>query len=124
MWPPLQSTVYNHAPARALLGSNPFRFYLFGKIPETPGASELPYVAWQVINGSPENYLNRVPDMDEMTLQVDVYGQDQAQVTAASVAVRDAIEPKAHITFWRNMGQDPDTKLYRFTFVLDWHNPR
>lgn len=124
MWPPIQQAVYDHVPARTLLGPNPLRFYLFGKIPETEGAGGTPYATWQVINGSPENYLNRLPDMDAMTLQVDVYGVTQAESTAASVAVRDAIERRAHITFWRSMGQDPDTKLFRFTFTLDWHNPR
>jgi len=124
MWPPIQNAVQSSAAARAVLGTKPIRFYEFGSVPEVSGAAVKPYATWQVINGSPENYLNRLPDMDGMTLQVDVFGTDRNETTRAAVAIRDAIEAHAHITFWRSMGQDKQTKLFRFTFTIDWFNPR
>lgn len=119
MWPKLFELARAYAPAKALLqdGQGPFRFYAFGSAPQ---AEQRPYAVWQVEGGNPENYLNRRPDIDGMRIQIDTYAVTQVIATQVYEALRDAIEGRCHITFFRAMGQDKDTKLYRFAFIVDW----
>ena len=37
-----------------------------------------------------------------------------------SRALRDAVEPVAHIVAWRGESRDVDTRLYRYSFDVDW----
>jgi hypothetical protein len=102
----------------ALLGAGAdLRLYSFGEAPE--GVAK-PYAVWQLINGSPENYLSGRPDADGFTLQVDVYGTTGTSVRKVRDAIRDAIELQAHITRWGAEGRDPTTKNYRASFDVDW----
>lgn len=121
MFPPIFETV-NVAPVQALLktGSGPLRFFMFGMADQN---TPTPYAVWQMVYGTPENYINQVPDVDSFGLQVDVYAsQAQGADVARQVAeaLRDAIEPRAHITAWRGESRDPDTKDFVFTFEVDW----
>lgn len=125
MYPPIFAAV--DVPAvRALLksGQDPLRFYLFGKAPQNV---EKPYAVWRQVSGAPESYLGNVPDIDSYTTQIDVYASPtQGASVARSVAkaLRDAIEPHAHITFWMGDDIDPDTKNFTFRFQADWWTPR
>lgn len=101
---------------RAALG-NPPSIWPFGEVPE---GTPYPYAVWQSVGGSPENYINQTPDMDGYSLQVDVYGNTGESVTNVARALRDAIEPHAHITSWLGQSKDPETKRYRYTFSVDW----
>lgn len=100
-----------------LLGTNPVRLYPFGMQDDS---IVYPYAVWQNIGGSPENYLNQRPDADRYSLQVDVYGDTDADVIAVARALRDAIETKAYITRWGDQSRDPETKRYRYSFDVDW----
>ncbi|KPY70308.1 MULTISPECIES: DUF3168 domain-containing protein [Pseudomonas syringae group] len=101
----------------ALLGSEPTRLYPFGEAPE--GVAK-PYAVWQVITGSPENYLAGRPDVDGFTLQVDVYATTGAQARAVTDAISHAIELKAYVVRWGGESIDTETKLYRSSFDIDW----
>lgn len=101
---------------QAVLGDPP-ELWPFGEAPE---GTPYPYAVWQSVGGSPENYINQTPDMDGYSLQVDVYGNTSASVTAVAEALRDAIEPHAHITSWLGQNMDRETKRYRYTFSVDW----
>lgn len=106
----------------ALLGTGAgLRLYSFGEAPE--GVAK-PYAVWQVIAGSPENYLAGRPDVDSFTLQVDVYGVTGSSVRMVRTALRDAIELQAYITRWGGESRDPTTKNYRASFDVDWMVPR
>lgn len=117
MFPPIFSVCAASSAVRALLGEKPLRLYEFG---EADQKTPLPYAVWQTITGGPENYLGQRPDMDLFTIQVDVYGTDKTVVRNAAKALRDAIEPVAHITSYGGEGRDPDTKNYRYLFTVDW----
>lgn len=125
-FPPIFAAV-DVAPVRALLktGTGELRFYLFGRAPQ--GVAR-PYAVWRTAYGSPENYLDKVPDTDSFGVQVDVYadatpaGANQAR--AVAVALRNAIEPKAYITAWRGESRDPETGNYVYSFDCDWLTPR
>jgi hypothetical protein len=118
MYPPIFAVCSASSAVKALVGNSPVRLYPFG---EAPQGVIKPYVVWQVIGGSPENYINQVPDVDYYSLQVDVYGDDAASVRGVAEALRDAIEPVAYITAWRGESRDPETRDYRYSFDIDWH---
>lgn len=121
MYAPVFATV-DVPSVQALLktGTGPLRFYLFGKAPQN---STLPYAVWQTAYGTPENYLDRVPDVDSFGIQIDVYASPSQGASVArnvAQALRDAIEPHAHITSWRGDSTDPQTLNCRFSFDADW----
>ncbi|WP_134943230.1 DUF3168 domain-containing protein [Pseudomonas syringae] len=105
----------------ALLGVSPTRLYPFDDAPE--GVAK-PYAVWQVITGSPENYLAGRPDVDGFTLQVDVYATTGAQAREVTDAISHAIELKAYVVRWGGERKDTETKLYRSSFDIDWLVPR
>lgn len=117
MIPPVFPTAFASAAVKAALGTSPCRVYPFGEAPE---GVTLPYAAWQIITGSPENYLSNTPDTDSYTVQVDVYGATSASVLAAAKTLRDAFEPVAHIVRWGGTGRDPVTRNFSFSFDVDW----
>lgn len=123
MTPPI-FTAANVSAVKALLktGNGPLRFYAWGLSPQPP---VYPYAVWRFSFGAPENYLTNTPDIDSQTLQVNVYaadviGQRSEKARQIAEALRDAIEPLAHITAWRGESRDPDTRSYVFSFDVDW----
>jgi len=117
MYPPIFETCAADADVQSNLGVSPTRLYPFG---EAPAGVTKPYAVWQMITGLPENYLGQVPDMDSFSIQVDVYGPTVDAVRDAAEALRNAIEPVAHIIAWRSESRDPETRNYRYSFDVDW----
>ena len=117
MYAPIFTTISASAGVKALIGSNPVRCYPFGMAPQ---GVQLPYVVWQSITGSPENYINQTPDIDKFSIQVDVYATTETSARNVAKALRDVIEPLAYITSWRGESIDPDTLHKRFSFDVDW----
>lgn len=105
----------------AIFGSNPTRVYPFGLVEEAPVR---PYVVWQTIGGEPAHYLGDLPDIDGYSVQIDVYSDDPVSLLPAARAIRDAIEGQAYVTRWGDQVKDPETKLYRYSFDVDWLVPR
>lgn len=89
-----------------------------------PQGVALPYVVWQTVTGRPENFINQTPDIDKFSIQIDAYGLTEASARAVAKALRDVIEPVAHITSWRGESTDPDTLHKRFSFDVDWYVKR
>jgi len=104
-----------------IFGTNPTRVYPFGLVEQPP---QRPYVVWQTIGGEPAQYLGDRPDVDGYSLQIDVYTDDPASLLPAARAIRDAIEGQAYVTRWGAQVKDPETKLYRYSFDVDWLVPR
>ena len=125
MFAPIFQIVAASSAVTDLLGTAPVRFWPFGDAPEpTESGYALPYAAWQTVNGTPENYLGNAPDLDSYTLQVDVYAATGSSARAAAKALRDAIEPHAHIVAWRGESREAETKMYRYSFDVEWHAHR
>lgn len=105
----------------ALIGSDPVRFYRHGKAPQNVQA---PYVTWFLVSGLPENQLDGVPPIDRFSVQIDCWsnntGDGDEEVVELAKAIRDAIEPHAHMTGIPIDSQDPDTQRYRMgmTFTV------
>ncbi len=113
----------NVAPVKALLktGNGALRFYAFGMAPQ---GVAYPYAVWQLVGGSPENYLACSPDIDQSIVQVDVYAKTADSARSVAVVLRNAIEKHAYITSIRAEARDPDTNNYSFGFDSDWLTPR
>lgn len=125
MYPPIFAICAASSAVTALLGSAPVRLHGFGNAPQTGTEFyALPYAVWQHVGGLPENYLGTTPDIDSTTLQVDAYSATADEARAIAVALRDAIEPHAHIVSWRGESYEADTQLYRYSFDVDWWVPR
>ena len=60
-YPPVFTIAAAEPAVTALLGTSPVRMYPAGKAPQGVGK---PYATYQLVYGTPENYLGDVPDID------------------------------------------------------------
>lgn len=80
-----------------------------------------PYLTWTLIAAIPQNQLSGTPGVDASTIQVDCWSIDDAQCESLAEAVRDAVEPYAHMTgIPINTREQGGTKLYRIGLQFDW----
>jgi hypothetical protein len=86
---------------------------------EAPQDTTRPYVTWSLVAGVPDNELSSVARGDRYTVQVDCWHQTDAGIEALAKAVRNAIEPNAHMTGIILNNRDPQTKLYRIALQFD-----
>lgn len=121
MYPPIFMYANRSAQVRALLGGVPLRFYMFGEAPHSP---TYPYAVWQTVGGAPENYITNAPNIDRFGVQVDVYATSSSEARECVAALRDALEPYAHITGWSGESRDGETGSYRSGFEMDWWTHR
>lgn len=101
----------------ALLGDSPLRLFAHGEAEQNVAK---PYAVWQVVSGSPINYLNGQPDTDRYGLQIDVYATTAISADAVVTAMRKAIGKHAYITGFGVDTRDPETKNYRKGFDVAW----
>ena len=106
----------------ALLGKgSTLRLYLFG---EATQGVVTPYVIWQLVGGSPENRLAGIPDMDNFRIQLDAYADTAKEAREVGLALSAAVEPHAYVVSWNFEAREPDTRLYRFSFTVEFMTPR
>ena len=118
MFPPVFETLYANNAVRTIVGD---RIGAHGEIEQTAGR---PYITWQVIVGSPENTLGDLPPIDLVQIQINCLHSTDAGIRALAAAVRDAIEPHAHVTGIPVDQRDPETRLYWVAIQADWWLPR
>ena len=122
MTPTVFAYVAASAQCRAVLGIPPkMRFYAFGEAAQGVG---LPYAVWQMITGTPANYLGQLPDIDASRVQVDVYADTQSVTLSAATAVRDALEPHGYLVNFADRGRDPTTRNYGYMLDFEFHTDR
>lgn len=120
MLPPVYSLLTADVGVTALVGT---RIYRHGAAPQKVVA---PYITWSLVSGTPENELSSLPRVDRLEVQIDCWsnntGTGDAEVESVATAVRDALEPVAHMTAIVANEQDFETRRYRlglqFTFWL------
>lgn len=122
MYPPIFNVCNADAGVRALLlveaeFGPELQIYPHGRAPQ---GVTYPYATWQVVAGSPENYLAGRPDMDGYTVQVNCYGKTGVEANKVAEAIRNAVELTAHIVSWRGDDTDPDTNTPFTSFDIDW----
>lgn len=121
MQPPLFQTVAADGTVQSVFGTNPVRVFPFGGAPE--GVAR-PYAVWQIIGGTPENYLGNSPDLDTYLVQVDVYADTVTSAQNGAEALRDALEPLANIVSWRGGSRDNSTQHFRYSFDINFLTAR
>jgi len=115
--PPIFVLCFADTGVKTLLGTAPLRVFPFGAAPQ--GVAK-PYAVWQLVTGSPENYLAGRPDAEGHTLQIDVYGDTAASARAALSAIEAAIELDALVARYGGESRDPETQNYRASMDVDW----
>lgn len=109
MFPSVYTWLKSSATVKSIIGTTP-RAYRHDSAPQD---TTKPYVTWYLISGTPENNLSDLPPTDRLAFQVDCWHQTDSGVEALAEAVRDAIEPYAHMVAIPINTKDSDTKLYR-----------
>lgn len=104
-----------------LLGANVTRFWPFDSAPQ-PGQQGygIPYATWQIVYGSPENYINQKPDSDNIAIQVDAYAAKVSDVRDVVIALRDAFEDYGYVVSYIGEERDTPTGLYRSGFTVEF----
>lgn len=109
----------------AIIGTNPVRAYRHGYAPQNVVA---PYVTWAVISSVPQNALDEVPRVDAASVQIDCWsvntGTGSTGIETLAKAVRDAIEPHAHMVSGPTDSRDAETGRYRISFTFDFWQSR
>lgn len=125
MIPPIFQYARNSTAVTALLGTTVTRFWPFGSArqPGEPGYG-LPYAVWQIVYGTPTNYVNQLPDSDNAGIQVDAYGEEVDSARAVMIALRDAFEPHGYVTAYNGEDRDAATGLYRASFTVEFWTDR
>lgn len=121
MLPPIFTTLKSSNAVKNIVGTNPPRIWRHGHVPESlkrPIAD--PYVTWSLVSGVPENTLSELPSKDRMSIQIDCWHQTDKGIETLADAVRDAMEPSAHMTAMLIDEQEPETKLFRMSMQFDW----
>lgn len=121
MNPPIFQLAVASAAVTGLLGSSPTRFYLFGEADQN---TPKPYAVWQTAYGSPENYLAGTPNDDRWGVQVDAYAISADAARDVGRALRDAFETTAYVVAWNGEYREPDTRLYRYSFTVEFMTSR
>ena len=65
MYAPIFALLRAAAGVTSIIGSAPCRAYPFGNAPDQVTK---PYITWQAVGGSPENYLKDSPNIDRYSL--------------------------------------------------------
>lgn len=120
MFPPVFETLVAVPAITAIMGTSPVRIFPN----EAKQGTKPPYAVYNLTNGTPENYLGNLPDLDQYTTQIDIYATTIDQVREIAKLFRDAIEPVAYITAWLGEAKDFETKLEVLSFDVDWQTDR
>lgn len=117
MFPPVFQTLKASTDVKNIVGTNPPRIYRHGNAPQDTAK---PYCTWFVVTGTPENHLSGLPPVDRVEVQIDAWHQTDAGVELLAKAVRDAVEPYAHMVGIVSDLREIETKLFRVSMTVDW----
>lgn len=112
--------LYADTTCRTVFGYPTMRVFPWGRAPDKV---QKPYAVYTTINGTPENYLDTTPDIDNIGTQVNIYADTSSSLASAFNAIREAVEPYAHMTNFATPDLDADTNLYSARMEFDfWKN--
>lgn len=109
-------------PLKAIVGTSPVRVWMDTVPPDQ--SQDRPYITWNVVGGSPENYLKAVPKIDNGRIQIDTWSKDKDQCHTMAKLVRDLLEPTSYMIGVPVSGYEPDTMLYRYTLEFSFWTRR
>lgn len=120
MLPPVYATLRASAEVLAFVGTDISRIWRHG---EAPQDTAQPYITWSAA-GFPENTLSETPAIDRWAVQVDCWHPGDEDIETMAAAVRDAIEPHAHLISVPINQREPKTLLFRIALQFDWFHGR
>lgn len=121
MNPKLFEILNNNVQVKLNLGANPLRIYPWGRAPQDV---RKPYAVYAVYSGTPENYLGNLPDIDNKGTQINIYAEDHLELEGCFIAIRNALEPHAHMTNFSSPDREPNTDLYTARMEFDFWDAR
>ncbi|MFT3850482.1 MAG: DUF3168 domain-containing protein [Propionivibrio sp.] len=92
-----------------LLGTNPTRFFEFGRAPQL---EKLPYATWQILSGEPVNFMSGPPTDEIVEAQIDIWAETAVECRTVARAVRRALDPFIQISHYF-CGWDEESQLFR-----------
>ncbi len=114
MIPPVYALLTANMGVTSLIST---RIYPFG---EAPQGVTYPYVTFKVITGDPQNTQDKPPQVDNLGTQIDIWAATGDTCLTVARAVRDALEPTAHMTSISDMDRDLETKSFRYRLDFDF----
>jgi hypothetical protein len=117
MFPPLFATLKASQSVKSIVGTNPPRIYRHASAPQD---TSRPYITWNVLSTLPANNLSQLPPVDRISVEIDCWHQTDSGIEALAEAVRDAVEPYAHMTATFIDTREAETKLFRIGMQFDW----
>jgi hypothetical protein len=89
-----------------------------------PQDQEKPFIVWNVVAGTVENYLGERPGMDNAIVQLDLYSYDEEQLEMMTAAVSRTLEVYGHQRgVPRDMFDGQPAKLRRISIDFSfWEN--
>jgi hypothetical protein len=125
MYPPLFAKLNADSAVHAVFGTLPLRIYQISGAPAKGAAGyALPYATFQLVAGSPENYLAGRPDHDDFREQIDVFAKTLDEARAAAKVIRDSVELVAYVVSYNGESEGTDTTLASYSFDIAWLTPR
>lgn len=79
-----------------------------------------PYATWQIIHAAGDENLSGVSEMDEVLLQIDIYGKNKAENRQIAKLIRKAIEQDCQVENFTGNIREPDTDLFRISLDTRW----
>lgn len=120
MIPNIYTLLKNVSAVQAELG-NPVRIYGWGEAPQN---TPMPYATYYCLNAVPENTQDKTPQVDNVPVQIDIFGTSATECEKAAIAIRDALEVNNHMTSFSNPLRDAQTKAYHARLDFDIFNFR
>lgn len=122
MYPQVFQIAAADAGVTGVLGSNPVRFWPFGKAPQN---ETRPYAVHQLVYGNPDNSLSCTPSVDLFGIQIDAYAKSVTDARNVAEALRDAFEATYnHVVSWNGEDWEQATGLYRVSFTVEFWTER
>lgn len=116
MLPPIYQLLKSSVAVTSIVNSTNIYFI---ECPENINPST-PYIVWNSPDIEPENELSNVPDIDRVNIHINCYHSDQKLSVELAKAIRNAIEPSAHMLNAFLNERDVKTKMYNYVLVFDY----
>lgn len=122
MGPPVFTIAAANLGVTNVLGSNPVRFWPFGKAPQNEAR---PYAVYQIVYGTPDNSLACQPSIDNWGVQIDAYAKTVTDARNVAAALRDAFElTYNYVTAWNGEDWEVSTGLFRVSMTIEFWTER
>lgn len=112
---PVFTLLNSTSPQITALGSNPFRCFPAGMVPQD---ADLPAVTYSLVSGAPENYIAEAAGIDHMIVQLDFWAYSLSQAQSVADQCRAVLEANGRNCLVRFNPDDfePDTKRFRVSY--------